>query len=148
MWDVHARRLELGLRAPRQSFRSVAFAPDGRIAVGTDAGGVRLADVERRRWVAAADADTSAVEGLAFAPDGATFVTASVDGDARIWDTSTATPVATLRPTGGPLNGAAFLPDGRIVLGGRHGAFVYGCDTCRDGSELDRVAEGRVSAAK
>ena len=148
VWDVHARRLELGLRAPRQSFRSVVFAPDGRIAVGTDAGGVRLADVERRRWVAAADAHTSAVEGLAFAPDGATFVTASLDGDARIWDTSTVTPVATLRPTGGPLNGAAFLPDGHIVLGGRHGAFVYGCDTCRDGSELDKVAKGRVSAAK
>ena len=37
VWNVRARRLEFRLRWPRQSFRSVAVAPDGRIAVGTDA---------------------------------------------------------------------------------------------------------------
>ena len=148
VWNVRARRLEFRLRWPRQSFRSVAVAPDGRIAVGTDAGAVRMADVERRDWGPPSDAHTSPVEGLAFAPDGATFVTASVDGDARIWDASEVAPVARLRPTGGPLVGAAVLPDGHLVVGSRHAAFVYGCDTCRDGSELDEVAEGRLSAAK
>jgi WD40 repeat protein/energy-coupling factor transporter ATP-binding protein EcfA2 len=148
VWNVRARRLEFALRWPRQSFRSVAFAPDGRIAVGTDAGAVRLADIERRDWGLPSDAHTSPVEGLAFAPDGATFVTASVDGDARIWDASRVAPVARLRPTGGPLIGAAVLPDGHLVVAGRRAAFVYGCDTCRDGSELDEVAEGRLSAAK
>ena len=119
VWNVRARRLEFRLRWPRQSFRSVAVAPDGRIAVGTDAGAVRMADVVRRDWGPPSDAHTSPVEGLAFAPDGATFVTASVDGDARIWDASEVAPVARLRPTGGPLVGAAVLPDGHLVVGSR-----------------------------
>jgi len=149
VWDVEARRRDFSLRAPGQSLRSVAFMRDGRIAVGTDAGAVRVADVENRRWVPlTADAHTSAVVGLAFAPDCATFVTVSADGDARIWDAAKMAPVARLRPTGGPLDGAAFLPDGRFVVGARPAAYIYGCDTCLDRPELDAVAKERVSAAR
>ena len=137
VWNVRARRLEFRLRWPRQSFRSVAVAPDGRIAVGTDAGAVRMADVVRRDWGPPSDAHTSPVEGLAFAPDGATFVTASVDGDARIWDASRLRRSRGCVRPAGRSSARRFCPTATSSSAAA-AAFVYGCDTCRDGSGSTR----------
>jgi WD40 repeat protein len=149
VWDVAARKPVVTLRAPGQRFSSVAFGPDGLVAVGADSGLVRVADVDKRRWVDAVEADSSRIRGLAFAPSGSVAITASEDGDARIWDVATWTPVANLRPTGAKLTGAAFAPSGRrLVVAGADAAFVYGCDTCLDGSQLEDAAAQRLAAAR
>ena len=101
---------ELGLRhAGQQSFRLAAFVaerPHRRSAACS-----RRAPRRRRAspLVAAADADTSAVEGLAFAPDGATFVTASLSGTRPSRTRPTASPSRRCVGHQGPLDGATFL---------------------------------------
>jgi WD40 repeat protein len=51
-----------------------------------------------------------------FSPDGATIVTASQDGTARVWDTSSGQTLAELIGHTGPLLGATFTPDGKQVI--------------------------------
>jgi WD40 repeat protein len=149
VWDVADRKPVVTLRAPGQHLSSVAFGPNGVVAVGAESGLVRVADVDKRRWVDSVGADSSRINGLAFAPSGSVALTASDDGDARIWDVATWTPVADLRPTGSKLTGAGFAPSGRrLVVAGGHAAFVYGCETCLDGSQLKDVAAARIAAAR
>jgi hypothetical protein len=50
--------------------------------------------------------------------DGSSVVTASRDGDARIWDTRTGETIWTLRGHGGTVFDASFSPDGRLVVTG------------------------------
>jgi len=54
---------------------------------------------------------------LAFSPDGRLVVTASNDGTARVWKSTTGKSVAVLRGHRGPVFSAAFSsPDGRLVV--------------------------------
>jgi WD40 repeat protein len=50
--------------------------------------------------------------------DGTRAVTASVDGDARIWDTRTGKTIWVLRGHAGTVFDASFSPDGRLVVTG------------------------------
>ena len=50
--------------------------------------------------------------------DGTRAVTASVDGDARVWDTGTGKTTWTLRGHAGTVFDASFSPDGRLVVTG------------------------------
>jgi WD40 repeat protein len=50
--------------------------------------------------------------------DGSRVVTASRDGDARIWDARTGKTIWTLRGHGGTVFDASFSPDGRLVVTG------------------------------
>jgi WD40 repeat protein/tetratricopeptide (TPR) repeat protein len=53
---------------------------------------------------------------VAFNPDGKTFLTASDDGTARLWDTATARPIGLPLLHQGPVVAVAFQPDGRALL--------------------------------
>ncbi len=58
-----------------------------------------------------------------FSPDGLSFVTASHDGTAQIWDSATGTPVGKPLRHSAPLCSARFSPDGRkIVTTNEHGS--------------------------
>jgi WD40 repeat protein len=59
---------------------------------------------------------TDAVLAVAFSPDGRRLVTASRDGTARVWDTSTGQTLFVLKGFGGPVTLAAFSPDGGRIL--------------------------------
>ena len=61
----------------------------------------------------------SAVDSVAFSPDGKRVVTGSGDNTARVWDLSGPTPAATvLEGHRGPVNSVAFSPDGKRVVTG------------------------------
>ncbi len=56
------------------------------------------------------------VNGVAIAPDGKSFVSASDDGTARLWDLTTGEEKGTLLDTGGiPLRGAVYSADGSVL---------------------------------
>lgn len=55
----------------------------------------------------------AAVDALAFGPDGRRLLTASRDGNARVWDLATGTPLSGHLPHDGPVRSVAFHPDGK-----------------------------------
>ena len=60
-------------------------------------------------------ATTTAVNGVAFSPDGRLLATASYDGTARLWDPATGDCLRTLTGHDDTVYGVAFSPDGRLL---------------------------------
>src|SRR5439155_8420979 len=77
--------------------RSVAFSPDGKLAVAaSDNGAARLFDPKTGR-VLHLLRHSEPVVSVSFSPDGALVLTASLDGTARIWNARTGRLLQTLR---------------------------------------------------
>ena len=109
--------------------RSLAFAKDGRLLAlggieppppqgGLASGGLKVWDVKLGRQTANLVGHRGYVESLAFAPNGRTLVSGSLDGTARIWDARTGKLEATLPEMLGPRPALAISPDGgTLALG-------------------------------
>jgi WD domain, G-beta repeat len=69
------------------------------------------------------------VTAVAFSPDGTLIATASTDGTARTWDTTTGQPRTTLTGHQNPVNGVAFSPDGTLIATASHDQTVRIWDT-------------------
>ena len=57
---------------------------------------------------------------MAFSPNGQTVATASADGTARLWATTTAKPLGMALRHQGPVRSVAFSPDGQTILTGSY----------------------------
>ncbi|HVK71136.1 MAG TPA: hypothetical protein VM694_42055, partial [Polyangium sp.] len=86
----------------------------------------------------------SAVQSVAFAPDGKTLASGSYDKTVRLWDVATAQCLAILLAT--REGWVAFTPDGRYKLGGDiAGSFWHVAGLCRfDPGELDEYLDLRL----
>lgn len=87
----------------------VAFSPDGKLlAVGLDTFGtdtegeanLELYDVASRRLVHRLDGGGWGIASVAFSPKGGMLAAGGDDGQVRLWDTATGTPIAALRDQG------------------------------------------------
>ncbi len=111
---LYARGIYTGHHAPLQS---VAFAPDGLLAVSADErGDVRIWETASGREIADLHIDGEAHQ-AEFSPDGSLVVAAGHRGDrgkAIVWNRQTGEQVAALEEPYG-LDGASFDPSGRIV---------------------------------
>jgi WD40 repeat protein/serine/threonine protein kinase len=114
VWDL-ATRQEV---AELDQARRVLFSPDGRWLATSFNDTIRLLDVATWQTVATFSGDSTAVLGLAFAPNGRTLASRDGGGTLRLWDLVAKRQIASGRghsPTRPPaIAGAvAYSPDGR-----------------------------------
>ena len=107
------------------SVNSVAFSPDGSIAVSaSDDGTVRLWDVATGSNTRTLFGHTSWVNSVAFSPDGNMLASGGDDGTVRLWDVATGSNTATFLGHTGWVNSVAFSPDGNMLASGAWDCFI------------------------
>ena len=111
--------------------KRIAFSPDGTTLAAAVENAIVLWDyrhpVEKRPAISnrrRLRGHAQAVRSLAFASDGRTFATASLDGTMRVWDTREAFEMSSLDAGVGPLQSLAIAPDGMIVAVGSEGGDI------------------------
>jgi WD40 repeat protein len=88
VWDAQKNALASVLpKLPPAEAWSTAFSADGhRLAVGSEAGSVRVYDARTNEVTAVLETHGGPVQSLAFSPDGRTLTTGSADTTVRSWD--------------------------------------------------------------
>jgi WD40 repeat protein len=124
VWDAKSNQELFRLPGNNQPIRAVAFAPDGRLASGSDDQTVKLWDVEAAR-VGNLDALIrtftglqGAVRSLAFSHDGQRLVAGDVRGTVQVWDVSTGQTIWKQADVSTFITKVAYSPDGAHVAAG------------------------------
>jgi len=99
---------------------ALAFAPDGKLLVSGDAGGVlKVWDLRTGQELRTLSGHKEKVTSVAFAPDGKLLASAGRDHAVRLWDTQTWEPKHTIDQGGQSWSdGVAFAPDGSVLACG------------------------------
>ncbi len=127
------------------SGEGLAFSPDGRYLVtwsedpfasGNKEDHVKVWDTATGRAVVTLVADrTMGASCVAFASDGRTLATASMDGVVRLWEVATWKVRAEFRGHQDRISALAFGPDGRLFSGGRD-TVIFGWDVRPSGVKI------------
>jgi WD40 repeat protein len=119
VWDMAAGKVLFDTRA-EGGVGAVAFSPDGKLLASaadisainhaTADPGIRLRDTSSGKVMATLEGHKDCVLSLAFAPDGKTLASSSLDASIRIWDVAKR---ETIRRIDNPAHRIAFSPDGK-----------------------------------
>src|SRR5262249_18488223 len=132
LWDLATGREVRALGAPRRTVYSVAFSPDGALALlGTDDGALEVREVATGREVRTIRAHQGAAAfAVAFSPDGALALSGGSGKEIRLWEVATGREVRAFLPAGvdarsghavwwahhSGVTALAFSPDGALAL--------------------------------
>ncbi|MDZ8262001.1 NACHT domain-containing protein [Nostoc sp. ChiQUE01b] len=101
------------------SVQSVAFSPDGKYLVASDANGqIRVWQVADGKEIFNFKGHLSWTMSVAFSPDGVTFASASSDKTIRLWDIKTGKCLKTFYGHTNVVRSVVFSPHGQIVASG------------------------------
>jgi WD40 repeat protein/serine/threonine protein kinase len=116
-WDLHEGRWFTYATNEAGSFRCAAISRDGKVvACGDSHGIIKLYDRGATLPRASLAAHRTAVNALAFSPDGRTLASTSADGTVQLWHVATAQKLYALSELPGKdIGKVAFSPDGRIL---------------------------------
>jgi WD40 repeat protein len=117
--ELGARRQQTPLPL-RASITALAFAPasaPAALAIATGAC-VELRDLKTYQRLGICRGHRSVINTLAFAPDGQTLLTGSVDRTVRLWDVDTAAQRAAWKWDLGAIHSVAYAPDGMTAAAG------------------------------
>ncbi len=132
---------------------AVAFSPDGRLlaagvrfhfhaewsqggekprSLETEENVVRIWEVSSGKRLCELTGHVKRITSVLLSPDGRALTTASEDGTMRFWNPSTAQEGRARWEAGGPLFGAVYSPDGKLLAaGGRESVLVWEAATGR-----------------
>jgi WD40 repeat protein len=125
-WDVTTGKTLHKFGGLKDTIRSLAFSPDGKlVAAASKDGKVCLWDAQTasdRLHIVAhpkhADAAFSTSPSLAFSPDSKTLASASTDRTIRLWDVTTAKELGQFRAPDSAFHSLAFATDGKTLISG------------------------------
>ena len=107
---------EIGRLASRgASATSLAFAPDGTLAVGTEEGNVDLWNPRTQSLFGTLNHGTE-ITALAFSPDGRTLASGAKDGSINLWDSDRRSLLKTFTAHRGAVWSIAFSTDGSQLI--------------------------------
>lgn len=125
--------------------------PDGNLlALGTDAGVVRVYDFRRNATLAAlAQGHRGAVTHLSFSENGFALAVADAEGGVHLWDLSGPKVLHSLAPAG-PVRGLAFDSSGLYLAVAGRGVRLFLCKTAQPlgtlGGEAEQCNDARFVA--
>jgi WD40 repeat protein/transcriptional regulator with XRE-family HTH domain len=99
LWDTRSAKLQVILQGHTGGIYGVAISPDARFiaSCGQDAM-VRLWEAPNGHSRAILEGHVGAVRGIAFSLGGRILASGGLDGTIKLWDSTTCSPVRTLRP--------------------------------------------------
>lgn len=117
LWDMDTGQEIRTLRGYTNWVLSVAFSPDGRLALSGSADRtIKIWDVASGRQIKTLEGHSSWVQSVAFSPDGKLALSGSQDKTVKIWDVDAGQEIRTLREDSYLVRSVAFSPDGRRAL--------------------------------
>ncbi|AEP11491.1 MULTISPECIES: WD40 repeat domain-containing serine/threonine protein kinase [Chloracidobacterium] len=105
----------------RTAVRALLFASDGRWLITAFDTEVKIWDALRQRQIASFLGHIKTIDALALSPDGHTLASGGADDAIHFWDLISKTEQAMLRLSGHAPTSLVYLPDGRLISGGRDG---------------------------
>jgi WD40 repeat protein len=115
--DVRTGKDITCLKGPRDTVRSLAFSPGGKIlAAASDDRNVRVWNLTMGRELL--QGHRLAVRSVRFSPDGKTVATGSDDHTVRLWEPATGKETAVLKGHRSRVNSIAFSPRGKKLASG------------------------------
>ncbi len=120
VWDVNSGTELANWQAHENRVESMALSPDHTLlATASESDDVaKVWNLERRELKTTLSGHKMVLFSVAFAPDGQTVATASVDDTCRLWDPLTGKCLAVLGGHKGGTYSVAFAPDGRTLAVG------------------------------
>jgi len=141
VWNAE-RKLLAATFGPVSARSPVSFSPDGkRIAVGDDAGYVRIWELGDSRLAYEGRAHEATIWDIAYSSN--VLVTASTDQTARVWDATSMAELSVLRGHAGEVWRVAVSPDGALVASGSKDgtARIWSVNQSLDADVLTRRVE-------
>ncbi|MEM7306613.1 MAG: protein kinase [Planctomycetota bacterium] len=115
LWDARSGRPLRVLRGTGRRIEGVLWSPRGDRLI-THTHRLQVWALRERPGLATLRGHRGPVLSACYAPDGASILTASVDGSAALWDARSATRLRVLAGHDGPVNGASFDASGANIL--------------------------------
>jgi VCBS repeat-containing protein len=112
---------EIACFGHRTAVRALLFASDGRWLITAFDTEVKIWDALRQRQIASFLGHVKTIDALAISPDGHTLASGGADDAIHFWDLISKTEQVMLRLPGHAPTSLVYLPDGRLVSGGRDG---------------------------
>lgn len=95
-------------------------------AIGAKDYSIRLWDLAAKRELSACYGHSDSVNMVVFSPDGSRMLSGSSDGSAILWDVKTGEKVVSIPAPGRQaIHSVAFLPGGKVLLGGKGGVYEF-----------------------
>ena len=149
LWDIETAVMRMELPA-RFEVRALSFSPDGRQLASAGGDVARIWDLETEKLLAKTPSQDEELQGIAFSPDGAHFVTCSGNwvrprqGQVKLWDVATGEEIALLGAHNGRINAVQFSPDGRQLIAATNQGGVL---LIFDMERREKIAELRLGSA-